>query len=158
MKFHKIAAIAVIALVVSACANSEHGQKETAGTLLGAIGGALLGSTIGGGTGQLVAVAAGTMAGAWIGNEIGKSLDRADRTALGQAQETAYASPVGEPISWNNPDSGNYGTVTPIRDGTDNQTGNYCREFQNEVIINGRVEQAYGTACRQPDGSWRIVQ
>ena len=48
--------------------------------------------------------------------------------------------------------------MTPIRDGTDNQTGNYCREFQNEVIINGRAEQAYGTACRQSDGTWRIVQ
>jgi len=25
------------------------------------------------------------------------------------------------------------------------------------VTIDGRTEVAYGTACRQPDGSWKIV-
>jgi surface antigen len=25
------------------------------------------------------------------------------------------------------------------------------------VTVGGRAEQAYGTACRQPDGSWQIV-
>ncbi len=158
MNFTKIASIGIVALFLSACANSEYGQKETAGTLIGAVGGALLGSTIGGGQGQLVAVAAGTMLGAWIGNEVGKSLDRADRVALQGAQETAYTSPVGQPIVWNNPDSGNFGTVTPMRDGTDTQSGQYCREFQNEVTIGGRIEQAHGVACRQPDGTWRIQQ
>ncbi len=158
MNFTKIASIGVVALFLSACANSEYGQKETAGTLIGAVGGALLGSTIGHGKGQLVAVAAGTIIGAWIGNEVGKSLDRADRAALEGAQVTAYASPVGQPITWNNPDSGNYGTVTPLRDGTNSQTGEYCREFQHEVTIGGRVEQAHGIACRQPDGAWKIVQ
>ena len=38
MKIHQIAAIGALALILSACANSEHGQKETAGTLLGAVG------------------------------------------------------------------------------------------------------------------------
>lgn len=33
----------------------------------------------------------------------------------------------------------------------------YCREFQREVIIDGKPEHAYGTACLQPDGSWKIV-
>ena len=158
MKFTKIASIGIVALFLSACANSEYGQKETAGTLIGAVGGALLGSTIGSGKGQLVAVAAGTMLGAWIGNEVGKSLDRADRVALQGAQETAYTSPVGQPIAWNNPDSGNFGTVTPVRDGTNTQSGQYCREFQNEVTIGGRVEQAHGIACQQPDGTWKITQ
>jgi len=29
------------------------------------------------------------------------------------------------------------------------------REYQNKVIIGGRTVDAYGTACLQPDGSWR---
>lgn len=33
----------------------------------------------------------------------------------------------------------------------------YCREYTREVIVDGRPAQAYGRACRQPDGSWRIV-
>ena len=33
----------------------------------------------------------------------------------------------------------------------------YCREYTREVIVDGQPAQAYGQACRQPDGSWRIV-
>ncbi len=27
-----------------------------------------------------------------------------------------------------------------------------------QAQINGRTESAYGTACREPDGTWRIVE
>ncbi len=33
----------------------------------------------------------------------------------------------------------------------------YCREYQRNVTVGHRVEQSYGTACRQPDGAWKIV-
>lgn len=33
-----------------------------------------------------------------------------------------------------------------------------CREYQSTVVIAGRPQPAYGTACRQQDGSWRIVR
>jgi surface antigen len=32
-----------------------------------------------------------------------------------------------------------------------------CREFQTEIIIDGRRQPAHGTACRQPDGTWHVV-
>ena len=32
-----------------------------------------------------------------------------------------------------------------------------CREYTRDVIIDGRPAAAYGRACLQPDGSWRIV-
>ena len=28
----------------------------------------------------------------------------------------------------------------------------FCREYTKDVSINGRLEKAYGKACRQPDG------
>lgn len=31
------------------------------------------------------------------------------------------------------------------------------REYQTEIFIDGTAVQAYGTACLQADGSWRIV-
>ena len=37
-------------------------------------------------------------------------------------------------------------------------TGAYCREYQQEIVVGGRVQQGYGRACRQPDGSWKVVQ
>jgi hypothetical protein len=33
-----------------------------------------------------------------------------------------------------------------------------CREFTAPVTAAGQPEQASGRACRQPDGSWRVVQ
>src|SRR3546814_8069837 len=73
-------------------------QKQTAGTVLGAVGGGLLGSTIGKGSGRLVAVGAGTLLGGLIGSEIGNSLDKADRTAAADAYHRAGDAPIGETI------------------------------------------------------------
>jgi len=37
-------------------------------------------------------------------------------------------------------------------------SGQTCREYQSTGSVGGRLQQTYGTACLQPDGSWRIVQ
>lgn len=146
----------IAGLSLTACQSSNWGDKQTAGTLLGAGGGALLGNQFGHGTGNVIATAAGAVIGGWLGNEIGASLDNADRAELQRAQYSAYNAPVGETITWNNPESGNSGTFTPVRDGR-SSSGAYCREFQQTVNVGGRRQQAYGTACREPDGDWRIV-
>ena len=33
----------------------------------------------------------------------------------------------------------------------------YCREYTRTVRVGGFTQQAYGTACLQPDGSWKIA-
>lgn len=147
------------ALLLTACQNNGQGpemNKENIGTVLGGIGGAVLGAQFGKGTGQLVGVAAGALAGAYLGNQIGSSLDKADKAQMEQASNKATTAPIGQTISWRNPDSGNSGSVTPTREGTA-ANGDYCREFQQSVTVSGKTEQAYGTACRQPDGSWKII-
>lgn len=32
----------------------------------------------------------------------------------------------------------------------------YCREYSRDVTIGGRLQQSYGQACLQPDGSWQM--
>jgi len=150
----KLAAVLVAFSLVTACEGA--GGKETAGTLLGGAGGALLGAQVGSGSGQVLAAVAGGLAGAFLGNQIGKSLDKADQAYAEQATQRAQTAPIGQTITWNNPESGNSGTYTPVRDGYDN-TGAYCREYQTTVTVGGKVEEAYGTACQQPDGSWKVV-
>ncbi len=150
-----IPAIVIVSLIAACSPNM--GRKETIGTVGGGAAGAIVGAQMGGGTGQMVAIAAGTLIGVLLGGEIGRQLDDADRASANQAYQQAQTAPIGQNISWNNPDSGNTGAVTPVRDGT-SSTGEYCREFQQTVNIGGRSEQAYGVACQQPDGSWRMVQ
>lgn len=157
---------AIVGLVVSlvACATPEQrnpgelggDNKTTGGTVVGALGGGLLGSQIGGGSGRIVGAVAGTLIGGFVGNQIGASLDRQDVEQSQSAQQRAYGAPIGQPIAWTNPETGHSGTITPRREGTD-ATGNYCREYQSTVTVGGQTQQAYGTACRQPDGSWNVV-
>lgn len=149
--------VVAVALVLAGCEGSQFGQKQTLGTLGGAAAGGLLGAQIGGGTGKLVATGLGVFLGGMLGSELGKSLDRADQIAANQALGKAQAAPIGETINWSNPQSGHSGTYTPIREGT-STSGRYCREFQQTIQVGGKAEHGYGTACRQPDGSWQIVQ
>lgn len=150
--------VIVAAGLLSACANSEYGTKQTGGAILGGVGGAVAGAQFGKGTGNLAMTAIGTLLGAYVGSEVGKSLDRADQQYAHQAGQRAFESaPAGQAVAWNNPDSGHSGTVTPTRT-YEASPGQYCREYQTSVSIDGRTEQAYGTACRQPDGSWKVVK
>ncbi len=135
--------------------------KEETGTLLGAIGGAAIGDAVGGrghhGSGNTFAIIAGGLAGAYIGREIGRSLDKADREAMTQrTQYSLESTQSGSTSNWHNPDSGNSGTITPQPAYT-NKTDQYCREYQQTITVGGKTETAYGTACRQPDGSWKIT-
>ncbi len=155
MNFKTVGAAVLVLMFATAC--SGQGERQKVGTGVGAVAGGLLGAQFGSGAGQLIATGAGVFIGALIGSEIGKSMDDVDRMKADQAITQARAAPIGETITWNNPDSGNSGTVTPMRDGT-SASGAYCREFQQTVTIGGETEQAFGTACRQPDGSWQIVQ
>jgi len=155
--------LAVVATMGLAACNGQGfnglgglGTKQTVGAGAGAVIGGILGSQVGSGSGQLWATGVGALLGTLIGSEIGSSLDRADRTYLAQANSAALEAPVGERISWNNPESGNYGYVEPVRDGNDT-AGRYCREYQQTIYVGGQQETGVGTACQQSDGTWEIV-
>jgi surface antigen len=158
MKYFALTIMALASLSLAACQTLEgRGNKELIGGGTGAVLGGLAGSQIGSGSGQMWATGAGVLLGALVGSDIGASLDKADIAYAQQAQQTSYNAPIGDTISWNNPQSGNRGTYTPTRDGY-SSSGRYCREYQQTVYVGGQQEQAYGQACQQPDGSWEIVK
>ncbi len=37
------------------------------------------------------------------------------------------------------------------------RNGQLCREYQTTITVGGVAQPAHGTACRQADGSWRVV-
>ncbi|MCY4549194.1 MAG: RT0821/Lpp0805 family surface protein [Defluviicoccus sp.] len=149
--------LTVAIVAVAALAGCSGGEKEKAGTVIGAGLGALAGAHVGKGKGKLIAVAVGTLAGAALGSEVGKSLDRADRLAMQRSTQGALENNrTGSASSWRNPDSGNRGTIKPIRT-YETARGDVCREFQQTITVGGKTETAVGRACRQADGTWRIV-
>ncbi|MBL4589400.1 MAG: glycine zipper 2TM domain-containing protein [Alphaproteobacteria bacterium] len=164
MKHTFITSLALIAFLVAGCAqNGNQGgvfgsvNKQQVGAATGAVIGGILGSNVGGGKGKYVAVGVGTLLGALAGSEIGKSLDRADQLYANRAMQQSYEAPIGETVSWANPESGNSGSYTPVNEGYGDDTNRYCREYKQEIEVDGRKEEAYGTACQNSDGTWQIV-
>jgi surface antigen len=139
-------------IFLSAC---DMGPKQGIGGIAGGIGGGVLGSTMGKGKGKIATTIAGTLLGGLIGSSIGASMDQTDRMLAERSTQNALeTAKTNSPVSWTNPDNGNSGTIIPVRT---YQAGNrYCREYEHKVNVGGRVQSAYGTACRQPDGSWQI--
>ncbi|KAJ6645118.1 17 kDa surface antigen [Pseudolycoriella hygida] len=133
-------------------------NKQGGGTLIGGVAGGLLGSQFGKGTGRLAATGIGVLAGALIGGQIGQTMDDHDRQlAQLSSQKALETGSSGQSVEWRNPDSGNYGYVTPER-AFKNDQGQYCREYTQTVVVGGKQEKAYGKACRKPDGQWEIVK
>lgn len=152
-----IAPLLISTIFLSSCAQKGQ-ENQTMGTIIGGAGGAALGSLFGKGKGRLVGVAVGAIAGGLIGSSIGRNMDETDKLkAQSTAQNSLEKSRTNTTSSWNNPDTGYSGTFTPQRT-YQAPSGEYCREYQQTVTIGGKTQEGYGTACRQPDGSWKIVK
>lgn len=154
-RMSQVATVVALSFSVS-CTPADYGPRETTGGLTGAVLGGLLGAQFGRGDGNLVATGAGVLIGTLIGSEIGRSMDDIDRLRANEAIQAAYRAEVGETIRWNNAQSGNSGTVTVLRDGVA-ASGRYCRDYQQTITIDGRRAVGTGIACRESDGTWRIV-
>ena len=147
----KILAPCLVTLGVAGCA-APGGPSETGGMVVGGVLGGALGSQVGGGHGRTAATVIGALIGANIGANVGRSMDATDRARTAQVFETTT---TGQSTRWVNPDTGNQFVVTPTR--TYEASGAPCREYIIKAVVGGRPDDVYGTACRQPDGSWKIV-
>jgi surface antigen len=151
---HAVAIAMLLLVPLTGCQTMSDNPKTTIGGLGGAATGGLIAAAAGGGG---AGIAAGVIGGALLGGLIGNMLDQRDKEMQAKAASQALEStPSGKPVAWQNPDSGHSGTVTPTRTYQTAQ-GTYCREYTQTVTIDGKKENSYGTACRQPDGSWKIV-
>ncbi len=127
--------------------------NQDVGTVSGAALGGLVGSRFGGGSGQMVAIGAGALLGAFLGGKIGQSMDAQDKARMNSALES---NPVGQPAYWQNSNTGTNYAVVPTKN-VAVQGNKYCREYRTTADVAGKQQQVYGTACRQPDGSWKAV-
>jgi surface antigen len=146
-----MAAVLVVALSAVGCETPP--TREQGGMIVGGILGGVLGAQVGEGSGRTAATILGTLAGAAIGGAVGRSMTDTDRL---KAAHTLESVRTGVPARWVNPDTGNSYVVVPTR--TFDQAGAPCRDYTIDATIGGAKEKVVGTACRQPDGSWRVVQ
>ncbi|WP_428651054.1 RT0821/Lpp0805 family surface protein [Roseibium sp.] len=91
-----------------------------------------------------------------VNNEFGEALDASDRRAAEDAQNRALrARGVGAAVAWQNERTGRSGQVRPGPVYFVNDTS--CREFTHEMVLQGRVLKARGTACETDRGTWQVI-
>jgi surface antigen len=157
MQIPGLLATALSGAVILAGCTTYGGQpqvtQEQAGMVIGGALGGLLGAQVDDDhqQGRTIAIIAGTLAGAAIGGSIGRSMDDTDRLKTARTLETVR---TGVPSRWRNPDTGNAYEVTPTR--TFETAAGPCRDYAIDAMVDGRMDKVHGTACRQPDGSWRV--
>lgn len=159
LKSKTLRAAMVVALGVSvtACSWNEK-RSETLGGVMGGVLGGVLGSKAGKGTGRDVAIILGATLGTMWGQDIAKGMNDVDKVFHERTTtDTLEYGKPGEQVGWSNPDSGNSGTVT-AGDTYENEAGEGCRKFETTVEVDGEDRTAEGTACRQADGTWQVVE
>ena len=153
----KLAPLVLLAFTIASCATVQQTYQENPkavlGTVLGAAAGGGIAALAGGGAGWIVGA---TLMGGLLGGVIGKKLDDRDKRLAAEAATRAFEqNRTGQASVWRNPDSGNSGSITPTKT-YQLANGRYCREYRQTIVVGGEQHQAYGTACRQPDGTWAI--
>lgn len=133
------------------CNRSE--INEVLGGIAGGVAGGVMGSQIGKGDGKTAATIGGAILGYLVGSTVGRELDQLDQACVGQALEHARTH---QTVAWRNSDRNTTYEVTPteIFRGA---SGEYCREYYSIATVNGRMKKVYGTACRQSDGTWKLI-
>lgn len=144
----------MVGVVATLMGCQSMGPKETLGTGVGALVGGVVGNQFGGGSGRAVFTTAGVFLGGMMGRDVGKSLDAVDRSLARQSVSRSLEySPNNTKTSWQNPNTGNSGYTIPTNTYQVNNV--YCREYHHVMKVAGKRQQVYGTACRQPDGTWQ---
>lgn len=153
-----IPAFALI-LLTSACANDGSTptiDNKAIGGAIGAVAGGLIGTQIGKGRGRTAAIIGGAVLGGLIGSQFAQYLTEEDKQLAEAQAQKALAAPVGTEHTWNNPQSGNSGTVV-TRATTISTVASECRIVDlGYATTGGSGSDAPKTMCRGEDGVWAL--
>ena len=149
----KSPAIVATLLLLSGCDSSPNSNNKKTGTFVGGIAGALIGDAVS--DGNAVGVVIGSIIGGAVGGSIGEDVDKKNREKMAIVLEK---EPSYQTSKWVDPDTGTVYTMQPAKPYTKNQQ--VCRPFTltlKDPEGNGQDYVKKGTACRQDDGTWVIV-
>jgi surface antigen len=145
------AALALAVSGTSGFADECSGRDHTNGTVLGALGGGLIGGLASHGNG--LGIVGGALLGGLAGNAIARDMDCDDRPYAARSYRDSFQGPVGRRYDWHRgPDRGYVVTNREYR-----RRGMICRDFTQVVYRHGREFNRDGTACRRRGGEWQFM-
>jgi len=149
--------VLVLTTSVSACSWNKDRSGKLGGAL-GGLGGGVLASKSGKGTGKTALIIIGATLGAMWGEDLARGMSDVDKIfAERTTKDTLEYGKPGDQVSWSNPDSGNSGKVK-AEETYKNDQGENCRKFETSSVVNGEDRTATGTACRMSDGEWKVTE
>lgn len=130
----------------------EHEQRVVA-PIAGAGVGLAAGSAIGGN------IAKGTLAGAGLvmGAAVGPVIERRDTKFFDRAIDEAADGGPGTKASWQNPNTGNKGTIAVVKN-VNLFASETCRELLSTVTTKDRITEEQLIVCRDEPGPWYIYE
>jgi Ni/Co efflux regulator RcnB/surface antigen len=132
-------------------------KVDPAGVIIGAVLGGLLGNAAGGRNNQTAGTVAGVFAGGALGAMLTNNLDCQDRAYAYQTYSDGFnAGRSNVSYQWRNPKNDRRGEFT-VRSYYDDPDGFRCANYTQKIFIGGRAQEGTGRACRQPNGSWAMI-
>ena len=87
-----------------------------------------------------------------------KKMSDADvELAVGAMQHSLTNNLSGRNTPWENPESGNSGSIVAGAVFVTNQ-GVFCRDYKENVVVGEDLGIVTNTACRDPRGVWRLIE
>jgi len=169
MKQAIICGLVAASLAVGASGTSRAQDNTLTGALLGGAAGAGVGYAFGKGKGAAIGGVTGLALGALAGNATERSRTT---TVYSAPPPPAYYAPApGYYYAPPPPPQPAYGyyqpqpayaapppAYAPPPPASPGYSTANCREYSGTITIDGQPQRSYGTACLQPDGTWRIVR
>jgi surface antigen len=153
MKRFAVITLSILVVTLTGC-QMARGDNEFGGNVIGAGLGGLVGAQFGSGKGQIITAVVGALIGSQIGGNIGRNMDDSDRARAGSALSNV---PAGRSAKWYNNNTNQYHEIEPRRETYDTSTRRVCRGYTHYVIMDGVETEVEGDACRESNGTWKIV-
>ncbi len=128
-------------------------NKKAIGAVMGGAIGGVIGAQMGEGTSRRIAILVGAAAGTLIGSHVGRKMDEADRACIGEALEKSGDNRT---VAWASGDGSTTYRVTPLAPMP--QTDPACRMFELQAATAAGSSTSKAQACRDADGSWRVIE
>jgi len=162
------ALVAVFTLTACAQGYDQYGNPIGGGSMVapaaGALGGGAMAglacSPLGKGSGTTAIVGACTLLGGIAGLLMGQQYSQQQRVAQAYQQAPrvpAMRQPAYQQPAYQQPPYESEGELKLGPTFSNQSTGEYCREFQHRAKVSGKLQQVYGTACQQADGTWKVI-
>lgn len=139
-------------LLTSFFARTSLANEAQNGTIIGGLGGGLLGAIFG--KGKVIPTLVGATLGAVVGHEIGREVDTEDQRRANEAYSRTLNGSINEEFEWHSHrNSDDRGRFVPVEE-YQNSYGFVCRTYFQEYWINGQYFRKEGRVCQETTGRW----